>query len=85
MPYVLLPISYRRVLTYKKGTIESFMLQGTIFAAYVNRFGKQGDRQTAVDKLFRLTYHWETYGLAILLNIVVIAMGMCVAIVRGGI
>jgi len=85
VPYVLLPISYRRVLSYKKGTIESFMSKGTIFTAYVNRFGKQGDTQTAVDKLFSLTYHWETYGLAIVLNLAVIVGGMCAALVRAGI
>jgi len=85
VPYVLLPVSYRRVLSYKKRTIESFMSKGTIFAAYVNRFGKQGDTQTAVDKLFSLTYHWETYGLAIVLNLGVVVAGMCIALQRGGI
>lgn len=85
-PYPLLLLSYRRTLNYKLQTLRSFMANNSIFAAYLRRFGKRNaDPNAAVDELFGLTYHWSTYALAVVLNMVVIAAAVCICAVRGGI
>jgi len=84
-PYLLLTVSYRRTLNYKLGTLQGFMANSKVFAAYVRRFGKRGSSKHAVDELFSLTYHWTTYGLAIFLNMFVIAASACICAIRGGI
>ena len=85
VPYILLPLSYGRVLAYKLRVIESFMSDSDIFASYIGRFGKQRDQQTVAREVFSLTYHWRTYALAVLMNVVVIAAGACASMVIGGI
>jgi hypothetical protein len=84
-PYILLPISYGRVNKGKLRTIESLMADNAIFAAYVKRFRKQVGPDQSAQELFRLTYHWTLYALAIVLNVVVITAGVCVSLIRGGI
>jgi hypothetical protein len=84
-PYPLLTLSYRRTLNYKLRTLQSFMANNSLFAAYVRRFGKRGDSDKAVDELFGLTYHWTTYALAVIMNVLVIAVAVCICAVRGGI
>lgn len=84
-PYPLLTLSYRRALNYKLGTLQGFMANNELFAAYVRRFGRRRSRDNAVDELFGLTYHWTTYALAVALNISVIAAAACICAVRGGI
>lgn len=85
LPYIVLPISYARVLKYKLRMIEGFMSHNAVFAAYVNRFGKAKDRDTAVSDLFGLTYNWQLYALAVLSNFVVVAAGVCVCLICSGI
>src|SRR5216684_4066070 len=84
-PYPLLTISYRRALNYKLRTLQSFMANNKLFAAYVRRFGRRGSSDNAVDELFGLTYHWTIYALAVVLNVIVIAASACTCAVRGGI
>jgi hypothetical protein len=85
LPYILVPISYGRVLRYKLRTIESFMSNNAVFAAYVNRFGPANNRAGAAPGLFGLTYDWRVYGLAIFFNLVIIAAAVCVCLIRGGV
>jgi len=86
MPYPLLMLSYRRTLNYKHQTLRSFMNNNSLFSAYVRRFGKRdGSPNAAVDELFGLTYHWTTYALAVVFNMLVIAAAVCICAVRGGI
>jgi hypothetical protein len=84
-PYVLLPISYGRVLIGKRRIIESLMSDNDIFAAYVRRFRKQAGPDHGAQELFDLTYHWTLYALAIVLNVAVIVASGCVGFIRGGI
>ncbi len=84
-PYPLLALSYKRSLNYKLRTLQSFMNNNSLFAAYVRRFGKRGDSDSAVNELFGLTYHWTTYALAVFLNMFVIAAAVCLCAVNSGI
>jgi hypothetical protein len=61
------------------------MANNSLFAAYVRRFGRRGDSESAVNELFSLTYHWTTYALAVLMNVTVVAAAVCICAVRGGI
>lgn len=84
-PYPLLTLSYKRTLNYKLRTLQSFMANNSLFSAYVRRFGRRGDSNSAVNELFGLTYHWTTYALAVAMNMVVIAASVCICAVKGGI
>ena len=86
-PYILLPIFYAKVLIGKRRTIENLMSDNAIFAAYVKRFKKQKQENPdqAVQDLFGVTYHWTLYALAIVLNVAVVAAGVCASLVHGGI
>lgn len=84
-PYPLLTLSYKRSLYYKLRTLKSIMGNNSVFAAYVRRFGRRGDSESAVNELFGLTYHWTTYALAVFLNMFVIFAAFCTCAVKGGI
>jgi len=85
LPYVLLSLSYGRVLRHKSQVIEGFMSNSAIFAAYATRFGTATHGKKAISELIGIAYHWRLYALAILLNVTVVGAGVYVCLIRSGV
>ena len=75
--YPFIWISYNRILTHKRREINSLMGKGNTFQLYLKAFGNQGNNQegeagkeATVNRLFYSYYHWHSYILPLIVNII---------------
>jgi hypothetical protein len=83
LPILLIYLAYRKILANKRLALSSLMAQDGVFVCYQKQFGKAGETaDKVVTQLFTLYYGPVTYVLPIIMNVVVIAFGIMIAMVH---
>src|SRR5689334_13016007 len=83
--FLLVWLSYQRILRYKRIQIESRMAGGEISKSYSAAFGSQEQNpKETIQRLFKIHYGLGTYAVPILMNVLLASVAtMCTLVYSG--